>query len=251
MKIATWNISAGINTNDYKGEFFDKEREANIDDRCLNDIAKAINENDIDVIALQEVVTTENFRYMEKLSSKTNLKYYEAFENSPCHLIDNANFGVAILSRYPIKLIKKQFFENPHLTKQTSKGLYHTHDKGYLAVDILADKPFKLLSASLLPFHRFDASILDYKYLFDEFQDFVLNNKVYALGDFNAIEGKVHLQKVFDRIDKEFNFLFDEVTTIDNKKCDNILLSKNINVKSKYIVKNTDISDHYLCVAEI
>lgn len=251
MKIATWNISAGINTNDYKGEFLDKPKEANIDDRCLKDLAKTIVDNNIDVIALQEVVTTESFKYMENLSKLTNLKYYEVFENSPCHLIENANFGVAILSKYPLKLIKKQFFENPNLSKQTQKGLYHTHDKGYLAVEVLAENPFKLLSASLLPFHRFDKSILDYKYLFEEFQDFVLKNNVYALGDYNAIEGKSNLQKVFDRIDMRYEFLFDEITTIDNKKCDNILLPKNLHVINKYIVKNNNISDHYLCVAEI
>ena len=251
MKIATWNISAGINTNDYVGEFFDKSKETNTDDRCLRDIAQAIIDNDIDVIALQEVVTTESFKYMENLSKLTNLKYYESFENSPCHLIENANFGIAILSKYPINLIKKQFFENPHLTKQTQKGLYHTHDKGYLVVEVNADKSFKFLSASLLPFHRFDRSIIEFKQLFEEFQDFVLENDIYALGDFNAIEGKVNLKKVLDRIDSEYDFLFDEVTTIDNKKCDNILLPKNVKVKNKYIVKNSDISDHYLCVAEI
>lgn len=251
MKIATWNISAGINTNDYVGEFFDKTKEASVDDRCLNDIVNAIIENNIDVIALQEVVTTESFKYMEKLSEKTGLKFFETFENSPCHLIENANFGVAVLSRYPIKLIKKQFFENPHLTKQTAKGLYHTHDKGYLAVKINAKKPFCFLSASLLPFHRFDNNIINFKHLFVEFQDFVLNNNVFALGDYNAIEGKTNLQKVFVNLNNDYDFLFDEITTIDNKKCDNILLPKNVKIKDKYIVKNTDISDHYLCVAEI
>jgi len=126
MKIATWNISAGINTNDYVGEFFDKTKEASVDDRCLNDIANAIIENNIDVIALQEVVTTESFKYMEKLSEKTGLKFFETFENSPCHLIENANFGVAVLSRYPIKLIKKQFFEKAQLDARVAFiGVFH------------------------------------------------------------------------------------------------------------------------------
>ena len=47
MRIATWNIGAGINTNDYKGEFFDKTKEANTDDECLVKIAKAIVDNNI------------------------------------------------------------------------------------------------------------------------------------------------------------------------------------------------------------
>ncbi|MBQ3048268.1 MAG: endonuclease/exonuclease/phosphatase family protein [Clostridia bacterium] len=251
MKIATWNISAGINTSDYSGEFFDKPQEASVDDKCLNEIAKAIVENDIDVIALQEVVTTISFKYLKMLSKKTNLKYFESFENSPCHLIKNANFGVAILSKYPIKNITKQFFKNPNLTKQTNKGLYHSHDKGYLAVRVLTKQPFWFLSASLLPFHRFDCNILNFKNLFSEFQDFVIDNNVFAMGDYNAIEGKDSLQKVFDKLKNTHNFLFDQITTTDNKKCDNILLPKNIVVKNKYIVERRDVSDHYLCVAEV
>ena len=74
---------------------------------------------------------------------------------------------------------------------------------------------------------------------------------VFAFGDFNAIEGKQNLQKVFEKMNSKYNYLFYEITTIDNKKCDNIILPKNLAVKNKYIVKNTDISDHYLCVAEI
>jgi len=251
MKIATWNISAGINTNDYVGEFFDKEKEANVDDECLNSIANEIVLQDIDVIALQEVVTTESFQYMKRLSEKTGMKYFETFENSPCHLIENASFGVAVLSKYPIEVVKKEFYPNPNLTKQTAKGLYKTHEKGYLCVKVKAEKEFCILSTQLLPFHRFDAQITEFKDLFAGFQDFVLKNNVYALGDFNAIKGKEHLSQVFDKINDKYNFLFNEITTTDDKKCDNIILPKKIKVKSSYVVKDNLVSDHLLCVAEI
>lgn len=250
MKIATWNIGAGINTNDYKGEFFDKNKEAKTDDECLVKIAKAIVDNDIDVIALQEVVTTPSFKYMENLSKLTGYKYYETFENSPCHLIENANFGVAVLSKYPIKLIKKQLFENPNLTKQTAKGLYTTHDKGYLCVEVLTSQPFKFISASLLPFHRFDRNISEFKDIFNEFQDYLLDNSVYACGDYNAIKGKSNLQQVFNRLDEKYNYVFDDITTVDFKKCDNVLLPKDVKVKNKKIFINDETSDHYLCVVE-
>lgn len=251
MKIATWNISAGINPNDYKGEYFDKEKETTPDDACLNAIAQLIIKENIDVIALQEVVTTKRFKYMENLSKKTGMKFYESFEVSPCNLIENANFGLAILSKHPINLIKKQLFKNPNLTKQTEKGTYKTHDKGYLAVQVKAENEFCFVCTNLLPFHRFGSDALDHKNIFEEFQDFVLSNNAYALGDFNAILGKERLQLIFDRLNKKYQFLFDEITTTDNKKCDNILLPKDVRIKNKYLVKNTNISDHYLCVAEI
>lgn len=250
MKIATWNISAGIDINSYSGELFDKEKEIELNDNCLISIANEIIDQNIDVIALQEVVTTESFQYMKKLSEKTGLKYFETFENSPCHLIENASFGVAILSRYPIEVVGRLFFKNPHLTKQTAKGLYTTHEKGYMCVKVFAETEFYLLSTQLLPFHRFDVQITDFKNLFVEFQDFVLKNKVYALGDFNAIEGKKHLKEVFDKFD-EYQFLFDEITTTDGKRCDNIILPKSVKIKSSYIVKENTTSDHLMCVAEI
>ena len=251
MKIATWNISAGINTNDYVGEFFDKEKEANVDDECLNSIANEIVSQNIDVIALQEVVTTESFQYMQRLSEKTGMRYFETFENSPCHLIENASFGVAVLSKYPIEVVKKEFYPNPNLTKQTAKGLYKTHEKGYLCVKVKAEKEFCILSTQLLPFHRFDAQITDFKHIFTSFQDFVLNNNVYVLGDFNAIDGKKHLEKVFDKFEGRYQFLFDEVTTVDGKKCDNIILPRDVAVKNSYIVHDNKTSDHFMCVAEI
>ena len=71
------------------------------------------------------------------------------------------------------------------------------------------------------------------------------------LGDFNAIEGKKHLSQVFDRFGERYQFLFDEITTTDGKKCDNIILPKEIEVKAKYIVKDNLTSDHLMCVAEI
>lgn len=252
MKIATWNISAGINTNDYVGEFFDKEKELNIDDECLNSIANEIISQNIDVVALQEVVTTDSFKYMQKLSQKTGLSFFESFENSPCHLIENANFGIVVLSRYPLEIVKKEFFANPHLTKQTAKGLYKTHEKAYMCVKVNAgENVFNFITTQLLPFHRFDAQITDFKHIFTSFQDFVLNNNVYVLGDFNAIEGKKHLEKVFDKFEGRYQFLFDEVTTVDGKKCDNIILPRDVAVKNSYIVHDNKTSDHFMCVAEI
>ena len=250
MKIATWNIGSGINTNDYVGEFFDKVPEANPDDKCMQIIAKQIIENEIDVIALQEVITTESFEYIEKLSKLTGLEFYATYENSPSHLIKNTMFGVAILSRYPIEVIKKEFFANPNLTKTTAKGVYKTHDKGYMLVKILADEPFYVSNTHFLPFHRFDTEILEYAESFESFQEDLIKYNAIACGDYNVVEGAKKLKKLLGNL-TEFEFVFDEVSTVDDKKCDNILIPKKITKKSQKMIKNADSSDHFMCIIEI
>lgn len=250
MIIATWNIGSGINTNDYVGEFFDKVPEANPDDKCMQIIAKQIIENNIDVISLQEVITTESFEYIEKLSKLTGLEYYETFENSPSHLIKNTMYGIAILSKYPIEMIKKEFFKNPDLTKTTAKGVYKSHDKGYMIAKIHAPEPFCISNTHFLPFHRFDTEILEYAESFVPFQNDLMSFDAIACGDYNVVEGSSKLKILLNNL-TDFEFVFDEVSTVDNKKCDNILIPKKIAKKSKKMIKNTDSSDHFMCIVEI
>lgn len=250
MKIATWNIGSGINTNDYVGEFFDKTPEANPDDKCMQIIAKQITENNIDVIALQEVITTESFEYIENLSKLTGLEYYETFENSPSHLIKNTMYGVALLSKYPIEVVKKEFFKNPNLTKITAKGEYKSHDKGYILAKICADEPFYISNTHFLPFHRFDTEILDYAESFVPFQKDLIKYNAIACGDYNVVEGAKKLKQLLNKLE-DFEFVFDEISTVDDKKCDNILIPKKIIKKSQKMIKNADSSDHFMCIVEI
>ena len=49
----------------------------------------------------------------------------------------------------------------------------------------------------------------------------------------------------------DIEFVFDEVSTVDDKKCDNILIPKKITKKSHKMIKNADSSDHFMCIIEI
>ncbi len=136
MKIGSWNISSGINVNNYKNELFDITPSVSVNDECLTEISELIKQNNIDVIALQEVITTPSFHFLESLSKLSGLKYFCEFENSPGFLIENTCFGVAILSKYPIQNIRNKLFKNPNLKKTTEKGSYSSHDKGYISATI-------------------------------------------------------------------------------------------------------------------
>ncbi len=252
MRIGTWNINGGIFDEKYSGEFFDKTKKSDIDEECLIDISKTIIENRLEIVALQEVITTESLHYLERLSKLCDMPYFSFFEISPCHLVKNTMFGVAFISKYPIKEINKQIFKNPNLVKQTEKGLYSTHDKGYLWVNVQTPKKeISLITTQLLPFHRFDAKIEDFKELFADFENNISKTKSIALGDFNALNGVEQLVKVFPELEKDFNFVFNQVTTSDNKKCDNIIISKNIKINESLCLDSCNISDHFLCLVDI
>ena len=133
LKIASFNISGGFYEDDQTVDFFDKKTSENIDSKLLNDIIKNINEEDIDIICFQEIITTERINYINRIMENTNLKYEEHFTLSPCHIIDNTDCGLAILSKYPLGGSIKQLFTNPKLSKTTSSGnTYYTYDKGFL-----------------------------------------------------------------------------------------------------------------------
>lgn len=251
MKIATWNISSGVNTANYQGELFDKQIEASAEDECLKQIAEQIKKYDIDVIALQEVITTKTFCFMENLCKLTGLEYFETFENSPGFLVKDSMFGVAVLSRYPIETVKKEFFKNPNLTKTTEKGVYTTHDKAFMCVSIKTEPEINVITTQFLPFHRFNADILEYKDTFDAFQKFASNNNVFVCGDFNVTQGNEKLVKLLDKISLTHKLTFDAVTTTDGKRCDNIFVPNNVKVKNAYMETSVTPSDHYLLVIEI
>lgn len=251
MRIASWNISSGIDMSNYTGELFDKKVEVSIDDKCLKEIAEVIVKNKIDVIALQEVTTTESFKFLERLSELTGLKYYEKFENSPGFLIKDTRIGTAVLSGMPLQVECKKMFRNPNLTKMTKNGLYTTHDKGYLSVKVLAEKPVEIISTQFLPFHRFDADIMEYKSIFDDFQKEVLFKGAVVCGDFNVVEGNKKLKALLSKLSDNYTFAFDCVTTTDDKRCDNILVPSDMEIKDIELVTSTKVSDHYLCLVDI
>lgn len=251
MKIATWNIGSGININNYKEDLFDITPELKTDDSVMQIIAKQIKDNNVDVIAIQEIITTKSFEYAQKLSEQTGLKFYLTYENSPCHLVKNTMFGIAIFSKYPLTKIEEKFLTNPNLTKTTEKGTYTSHDKGYMIARVECEKPFYISCTQFLPFHRFNADIENYKFIADEYQT---DNKKYnaiCCGDFNAIQGLEKLKNVLKTTLSTCTAAFDEITTVDGKKCDNILVPNAIKIKNKKIFKNDLSSDHYMCMIEI
>ena len=72
MKIASYNISGGFYNSNDTTEYLDKEAVENVDNRMLNQIIQIVNNEDIDVICFQEIITTERIQYIKQICDKTN-----------------------------------------------------------------------------------------------------------------------------------------------------------------------------------
>ncbi len=246
LKIASYNISGGFYEDDQSVDFFDKKKSDDIDLRLLNDIVKIINTEDIDIICFQEIITTERINYINRIMEKTNLKYEEHFELSPCAIIKDTECGLAILSKYPINGSIKELFTNPKLSKTTSSGnTYYTYDKGFLIANIVVDNQIiVVLTHHGFPYRRFNSTPELNKNIFVEFDNYIKKyNPDIITGDFNS----ENFIKMMPYTKENYVKTINEITTNDGMKFDNILL-KNEEYTSKVIVS---LSDHFMVIDNI
>ena len=247
MKIANFNISGGFYIGNEKQEYLDRARVDRVDDGLLCQIIDIINKEEIDVICFQEIITTKEIKYLQTIANNTSLKHYEYFELSECNIVKNTNCGLAIFSKYPINVIKKELFPNPRLSKTTSSGnTYYTYDKGYMICEIVKNnKPVKILTHHGFPYRRFNSTPEENLKVFEFFDKAIITNNIdIVTGDFNAENFMILMPKTM----QEYKRTINEITTVDNKKFDDILLKKNVNYTKK-ITKL--LSDHFLIYIEM
>ena len=247
LKIASYNISGGFYNKEDKTEYLDKERVDNVDDKLLNQIIETINNENIDVICFQEIITTERIKYIKRICDNTNLKNYEFYELSECNVVKDTNCGIAVLSRYPLEVIKRELFPNPGLTKTTKSGkTYYLYDKGYMVSNILIDdRKIKLLTHHGFPYGTFDSTAEDNKQVF-EFFDNRVNEYMPDIisGDFNVNDMMSLMPNMKDNYIRTIN----DITTVEGNKLDDILIHRNIKY-SRNVLKL--LSDHFMVISVI
>lgn len=247
LRVANFNISGGFYIGNEDTEYLDRESATTVDNKLQNQIIDIINSESIDIICFQEIVTTEEIKYMETIANKTDLKYYEYFELSPNNLVENTNSGIAIFSKYPLNCIKKELFPNPKLAKTTSSGnTYYTYDKGYIICTInVDDKKISILTHHGFPYRRFNSTPEDNPQVFNFFDDVIINNNLDIItGDFNAED----FMKLMPKTNNLYIRTINDITTVDNMKFDDILVHKSINY-SKNIIEL--LSDHFIIIDDI
>jgi len=243
MKLASFNISGGFYGGDESTEYFDRAAVKSIDNKLLDDIIRIINDEKLDVIAFQEIITTPEIGYIQKIVDATELKYWVEFETSPCNLVQNTNCGLAILSRFPIGNVKKLFFPNPKLSKTTKSGnTYYSYDKGILVCDIQSRR---ILTHHNFPFRRFNSSSREHQEVFDFFDAQI---KEFApdivTGDFNTDD----FMDLMPELAGNYRRTIDGVTTVDGKSFDDIVVHNEAQAKS-YMIES--LSDHFCVICEV
>lgn len=247
LKIASFNISGGFYIGDESTEYLDREAVASVDNKLLENIINYINEENIDVICFQEIITTKRLQYIQTIINGTELKYSEEFELSPCNIVKDTDCGLAILSKYPITENIKVKFTNPRLSKITSSGnTYYTYDKGYLMANIdVNGEIVKVLTHHGFPYRRFNSTPEANKHIFREFDEAICNlNPDVITGDFNADNFMTMMKKT----NEEYVRTFNTVTTVDGKMFDDILVKKDTKYNTKMI---KSVSDHYMVIASL
>ena len=247
LKIASYNISGGFYNDKDETEYLDKERVDNVDDKLLNQIIETINNEKIDLICFQEIITTDRIKYIKKICDSTNLKNYEFYELSECNIVKDTNCGIAVLSKYPLEVIKRELFPNPGLTKTTSSGkTYYLYDKGYMIVNIsVDDKKVKLLTHHGFPYGTFDSTAEDNMQVFEFFDNRINENKPDIItGDFNVED----MMALMPNTKNDYIRTIDRATTVEGKKLDDILVHGNISYSSNVLKL---LSDHFMAISEI
>lgn len=247
LKVASYNISGGFFRDDQSVDYLDREKANDIDLGMLDDVVRIINEENIDIICFQEIITTERIHYINKIIEKTSLEHEEHFELSPCNAVENTECGLAVLSKYPILDCVKQIFTNPRLSKTTSSGkTYYTFDKGFLMVKIkVNDILVSVLTHHGFPFGRFNSAPEKHEEVFLEFDNYIKGyNPDIIAGDFNA----ENFMSMMPYTRRTYVKTINEATKDDGVKLDNILLKRGVEYSSKVI---RSLSDHYVVIDKI
>ncbi len=263
LKVATWNVSEGISTlwnlNDGIKEVKGYEQTD-----LIKQVIEKINTYDLDMVCFQEfpVEIDDKLLLKDLIFNNTNLKYCSMHKTYPSFLFKGGQVGVAIFSKYPIIQEEKIYFNNPNLTKLSKSGeIYKSFDKGIILVKVnISDKIINVITGHAIAFGPFDKKAEDFAESYKPLADLIIksindNESLIACGDFNT-------EFLFDLIPEIKNKVNDvlEGSTTPNilmegkvyhqgRKLDYILISKNIKIGK--VEKIDNLSDHYLCIAQI
>ncbi len=247
FKIASFNVSGGFYIGEEDTEYLDRTAAETADNKLLSQIIDVVNKENIDIICFQEIITTESVKYISTIIDKTDLKYYDCFELSNCNTVKDSNCGLAILSKFKLECLEKGLFPNPGLSKTTNSGnTYYTYDKGYMICQAqINDSNIKILTHHGFPFRRFNSDPMSNRKIFEFFDDVIEQyNPDIITGDFNA----ENFMDIMIKTAKKYKRTINDVTTVDGKKFDDILVPKRVNC-SKKIIKL--LSDHYIIIDSI
>lgn len=236
MRLATWNIGSALGQKDNEN---------------IEYIVENVEKNSIDVLCLQEIITSGgSIDFIGELQKRLSFKYSKFYELSSAHLDDDTMMGVAILSRYCIAESFEIKLTNPEIVFNKNGKNIRSDDKGFLVVEIIyKGKKVKIVTGHMLPFHSLGSDSSQYGYLYKEMYSKVktfCNGFPFVLcGDFNSSK----LESVIKEISVDMLKVFTGATRYNGNQNDYIFTSK------EWLCKNYRVDmnkyDHFLCVCEL
>ena len=238
MIIATWNIGED-----------DRNENSELTIDSYKEIIKMIEEQKIDVVCLDESVIKSPVLPSIKnyITEKTDLKYATELELSDSHINIGSRMGITVCSKFKLENIESYLLKNPNIKYKKSENVtYYSHDKGYIGCTI---NGIRIVTAFCLPFHYFKRDAKDFKYIYDELDDYVVseynkNKNLIFCGDLNYENIDLLFPKTLNIATNYIN-----VPTHKEDIQDRIIISNKINPKSIKVLHN--FSDHKICIAEI
>ena len=236
MRLATWNIGSALGQDIYKNVEY---------------IVQNIEKNLVDVLCLQEVVTSgDATNFIDELQRRLSFKYSRFYELSSAHLEDSTMMGIAVLSRYSIEESFEIKLTNPNIVFNKNGKEIRSDDKGFLVTEILyKGKKVKIVTGHMLPFHSLGSDSKNYGYLYEEMYSKVkifCNGFPFILcGDFNSSK----FESLVKEISVDMLNVFHEATRYNGNQNDYIFISKEWLCKSYRVDMNE--YDHFLCVCEV
>lgn len=236
MRLATWNIGSALGRNNWESIEF---------------IAENVEKNSIDVLCLQEIITSgSDINFINELQKKLSFKNNKYYELSSAHLDNDTMMGVAILSKYRIVESFEIKLTNPEIVFNKNGKFIRSDDKGFIVVEIVyKGKKVRIVTGHMLPFHSLGSDSNQYGYLYEEMYNkvktFCKGFPFVLCGDFNSSK----LELVIKEISIDMLKVFSGATRYNGNQNDYIFTSK------EWICKNYRVEmneyDHFLCVCEL
>ncbi|MEV0231344.1 endonuclease/exonuclease/phosphatase family protein [Nonomuraea sp. NPDC050786] len=135
LRVGTWNIHEG-------GE----------DCSAAHDVVRLIQEQDLDVLALQEVVFDgARSPMLDAIAGRTELRHIEGQPLSPAVRAAGSS-GIALAARFELRDVRRAVLPNPELVKDD----WRSYDKGLMTARLAYGRRMITVgSLHMVPFHRF------------------------------------------------------------------------------------------------
>ena len=245
LRFVSWNLNCGVFTEP-----------APSGEDAVSYVSRCLHRLEPDVIALQEVLFLKDgsLSQAKSLASQLGMPHVIEFPLSPSHLIEGADLGLAILSRYPLIAPQSALLPNPRIRIQVEgEEAWTSHDKGFLTAGI--STPFGemwLTCGHLPPFHRFhrDPSEPVFADIWRAAKDTLLpllERPAVGCIDFNTERAASLLPDCFEA--GRYQELIHQPTRPTGDRHDQIICSHHWSEASLRILPSR--FDHHLCFADL